>query len=123
MVIVVQIPRHTITAAGNGFEEAIRDVFAGIKRELEKIRDKRASHDVRITAPRERGVISRLFREEGIDLLQWRMHRSLFSSRRASRGRDGSKFECRTGRERTTGRTVNPVPSVAEYYADKGSLT
>ena len=67
VVLVVQIPAHTITARKQqkGFDEAIRDAFAAMETELDKIREKRASHEVRITAPPHRGVISTLFRDEG----------------------------------------------------------
>jgi ribosomal subunit interface protein len=42
VVIVVQIPGHTITARKqqNSFEEAIRDAFAAMEIKLEKIREK-----------------------------------------------------------------------------------
>ena len=48
VLLVVQVPGHTITAGKyeETFEEAIRETFEAIGVELEKIREKRASHYV-----------------------------------------------------------------------------
>src|SRR5690349_6521940 len=66
-VIVAQIPGHTITArkTNKTFEEAIRQAFEALETELERIQEKRASHEVRVVAPPEHGVVSKLFPEEG----------------------------------------------------------
>src|SRR5690348_5641580 len=67
VVIVVQIPGHTITARKqqDSFEQAIRDAFAAMDIELAKIREKRSSRDVRSSGPPDRGVVSKLFRDDG----------------------------------------------------------
>ena len=47
VLLVAQIPGHTITAGKyeETFEEAIRETFEALGVELEKIREKRASHE------------------------------------------------------------------------------
>jgi len=67
VLIVVQIPGHTITAAKHHetFEEAIRLAFEALAVELERIREKRASHEVDVNAPPDRGVVTKLFPKEG----------------------------------------------------------
>src|SRR5215210_2549876 len=65
VLVVMHIPGHTITARKqqDSFEEAIRDTFAAAKTELEKIREKRSTHEVRVTAPPERGIVTKLFQD------------------------------------------------------------
>ena len=66
VLLVVQIPGHTVTAGRHQgtFEEAIRLTFEALGLELEKIREKRASHEVRVNAPPERGIVTKLFPAE-----------------------------------------------------------
>lgn len=54
VLIVVQIPGHTMTAEKQQgtFEEAIHDTFDAVAVELEKVREKRASHEVDVSAAR-----------------------------------------------------------------------
>ena len=67
VLLVVQIPGHTITAGKHHgtFEEAIRDTFEALALELERIREKRASHEVHVNTPPERGIVNKLFPEQG----------------------------------------------------------
>jgi len=68
-LIVVTLPgRHTLTARKEDktFEEAIRSAFQAIGIELRKYREKRASTNLRLPPmPPHRGVVSKLFPNEG----------------------------------------------------------
>lgn len=67
-LVVVTLPgRHTITARREEktFEEAIRAAFFAVETELRKSRDKRASHEIRVPPVLLRGVICKLFPQEG----------------------------------------------------------
>lgn len=68
-LVLVTLPgRHTITARKEEktFEEAIRAAFSAIEVELQKYRDKRGATAVRTEPiPPLRGVINKLFPEEG----------------------------------------------------------
>lgn len=66
-VLVAQMPGHTVTArkTDTSFEEAIRQAFEALETKLERVQEKRASHEVRIAAPPEHGVVTRLSPEEG----------------------------------------------------------
>jgi cold shock CspA family protein len=133
VVIVVQIPGHTITARKqqDSFEEAIRDAFAAMEIELEKIREKRGSHDVRITAPPERGVVSKLFRDEGYGFIATEngtevyFHRNAVHDMAFEEIEDGMEvsLNIEAGDNGPQATTVNRVPSATQYYADKGSVT
>lgn len=68
LVLVTLTGRHTITARKEDktFEEAIRAAFSAVEIELQKYRDKRGATEVRTEPiPPLRGVISKLFPEEG----------------------------------------------------------
>jgi cold shock CspA family protein/ribosome-associated translation inhibitor RaiA len=133
VVIVVQIPAHTITARKQqkSFEEAIRDAFAAMETELEKIREKRASAEVRITAPPEKGVISKLFRDEGYGFITMEDGTDVYFHRNAVRDMSFEDLEegmevrlnVEPGENGPQATTVNPVVPMTEYYADKGSVT
>jgi cold shock CspA family protein/ribosome-associated translation inhibitor RaiA len=133
VVIVVQIPGHTITARKqqDSFEEAIRDAFAAMEIELEKIREKRGSHEVRIAAPPERGVVTKLFRDEGYGFIAMEdgtevyFHRNAVHDMAFDEIDDGMEVSLNVepGDNGPQATTVNRVPSVTQYYADKGSIT
>lgn len=133
VLLVVQIPRHTITARKqqDSFEEAIRDAFAAMKVELDKLRQKRASHDVRITAPPERGVVSKLFRDEGYGFITLDSGTEVYFHRNAVHDLSFEEIEdgmdvslnVEAGENGPQATTVNRVPSIVQYYADKGSVT
>jgi ribosome-associated translation inhibitor RaiA/cold shock CspA family protein len=67
VLVVLQIPGHTITAEKHHatFEEAIQDSFDALGLELKKIREKRSSHEVDVSAPPERGIVTKVFLEDG----------------------------------------------------------
>lgn len=67
-LVVVTLPgRRTITARKEEktFEEAIRAAFLAMETELQKCRDKRGSHEVRVAPLPLRGVVCKLFPQEG----------------------------------------------------------
>jgi ribosome-associated translation inhibitor RaiA/cold shock CspA family protein len=132
VLIVVQIPGHTLTARKqqNSFEEAMRDAFAAMKVELEKVREKRATHEVRLNAPPDRGVVTKLFRDEGYGFITVEDGTEVYFHRNAVHELrfeelDGMAVSLTVGigERGPQATTVNPVPSVSEYYADKGSVT
>lgn len=133
VLVVVQIPGHTITARKqeNSFDEAIRDAFAAMKTELDKIREKRASHEVRISAPPERGIITKLLRDEGYGFIAMENGTEVYFHRNAVHDLafedldDGMEvsLNIEPGEKGPQATTVNPVPSVTEFYSNKGSTS
>jgi cold shock CspA family protein/ribosome-associated translation inhibitor RaiA len=133
VLIVVQIPGHTITARKqeNSFEEAIRDAFAAMKTELDKVRDKRASHDVRMSAPPERGIVSKLFPDEGYGFISLHNGTEVYFHRNAVHDLtfeeldDGMEvsLNIEPGEKGPQATTVNPLPSTTQHYGDKGSTS
>ena len=133
VLIVVQIPGHTITARKqeNSFDEALRDAFVAMKTELDRIREKRASHDVRMSAPPERGVVSKLLRDEGYGFIAMEDGTEVYFHRNAVHDltfealEDGMEvsLNIEQGEKGPQATTVNPVPSVTEPYSNKGSTS
>jgi ribosomal subunit interface protein len=133
VLLVVQIPGHTVTARKqqNSFEEAIRDAFAAMKVKLDKVREKRASREVRTTAPPEKGIVSKLFRDEGYGFITLENGTEVYFHRNAVHDLsfeeldDGMEVSLNVepGKNGPQATTVNRVPSVVQYYADKGSAT
>ena len=133
VVIVAHIPGHTITARKqqDSFEEAIRDTFAALKVELDKIRDKRGSHEIRLTVPPERGVVSKILREEGYGFILLEDGREVYFHRNAVHDLEFDRIDeglevslnIAPGEKGLQATTVNPIPLVAELYGDKGSTT
>ena len=133
VLIVVQIPGHTITARKqeNSFEEAIRDAFAAMKTELDKVREKRASHDVRMSAPPERGIVSKLFPDEGYGFISLDSGTDVYFHRNAVHDLtfeeldDGMEvsLNVETGEKGLQATTVNPLPSATQHYGDKRSTS
>jgi ribosomal subunit interface protein len=133
VLLVVQIPGHTVTARKqeDSFEEAIRDAFAAMEVELGKVREKRASHEVRITAPPEKGIVRNIFRDEGYGFITLEngtevyFHRNAVHDLSFEEMDDGMEviLNVEPGKNGPQATTVNRVPSVAQYYADKGSVT
>ncbi len=128
-VVVAQMPGHTVTArkSDNSFEEAIRQAFEALKTELERIQERRASHEVRIAAPPERGVVTKLFPEEGYGFIVSDDGIEVYFHRNAVHGLEFEKMDGmevtlnnEPGEKGPQATTVNPVDPL-QYYADKGA--
>jgi cold shock CspA family protein/ribosome-associated translation inhibitor RaiA len=120
-LLVVSLPgRHTITARKQEttFEEAIRSTFAAMQIELRRYREKRDSTEIRVTAPPLRGVISKLFPEEGYGFILQEGGSEVYFHRHAVHGftfealEDGTEvaFNVEEGEQGPQATTVNPVP-------------
>ncbi|MFY4730362.1 HPF/RaiA family ribosome-associated protein [Nitrospira sp. BLG_2] len=128
-VVVAQMPGHTVTArkSDNSFEEAIRQAFEALKTELERIQERRASHEVRIASPPERGVVTKLFPEEGYGFIVSDDGIEVYFHRNAVHGLEFEKMDgmevtlnIEPGEKGPQATTVNPVDPL-QYYADKGA--
>jgi ribosomal subunit interface protein len=122
-VVVVNLPgRHTITSRKEEktFEEAIRAAFAAIEIELRKFREKRATKEVRLPPVPMKGVISKLFREEGYGFIllegggEVYFHKNAVHGFRFEELEDGLEvaFNVEEGKEGPQATTVNPIPEV-----------
>lgn len=122
-LIVVTLPgRHTFTSRKENktFEEAIRAAFAAVEIEVQKYRDKRASKEVRPVPVPLRGVISKLFRDEGYGFILQEGGGEIYFHRNALHGlpfeeiEDGTEvaFNVEDGEKGPQATTVNPVPIV-----------
>ncbi|MGH7231390.1 MAG: cold shock domain-containing protein [Nitrospiraceae bacterium] len=128
-LVVVQIPGRTITARKQDetFRQAIRAAFSAIETELEKYREKRASHEVRVPPVPIRGVIGALFTDEGYGFILQDGGEEVYFHRNAVHGmafedlQDGMEvaFNVETGQKGLQATTVNPLP-VTDYYRAKG---
>ena len=127
-LVVVQIPGRTITARKQEetFQQAIRSAFAAVEIELEKYRDKRASHEVRVPPVPVRGVIGRLFRDEGYGFIiqdggeEVYFHRNAVHDMAFEDLQDGMEVSLNVeqGQKGLQATTVNPLP-VTDYYRAK----
>jgi cold shock CspA family protein len=130
VLIVVQIPGHTITAEKQHatFEEAIQDSFDAIGLELEKIREKRASHTIDVGAPPERGVVTKLFPKEGYGFIATDDGIEVYFHKNAVRDlafeqMDGMSvsLNIESGEKGPQATVVEPLPPEL-YYVDKRSV-
>lgn len=131
VLIVAQIPGHTITARKrqNSFEGAIRDTFSAVKIELEKVREKRASHEVRHGAPPQRGIVSKVFQDEGYGFITMENGSDVYFHRNAVHGlafegiEEGLdvRLDVEPGTKGLQATTVNPVTLMAQLYGHKVS--
>jgi cold shock CspA family protein len=102
-----------------------------MKTELDKIREKRASHEVRMSAPPERGIVSKLFRDEGYGFIaiedgtEVYFHRNAVHDLAFEALEDGMEvsLNLEPGEKGPQATTVNPIPSVTEFYGNKGSTS
>ncbi|HJU04066.1 MAG TPA: HPF/RaiA family ribosome-associated protein [Nitrospiraceae bacterium] len=128
-LVVVQIPGRTITARKQEetFERAIRSAFEAIETELEKYRDKRASHEVRVPPVPVRGVISKVFQDEGYGFIlqegggeEVYFHRNAVHDMKFEELEDGMEvsFNVEIGEKGPQATTVDPLP-VTDYYRVK----
>jgi cold shock CspA family protein len=130
---VLQIPGHTITARKqqNSFEEAIRNAFAVMKIELDKIRDKRAAHEIRVAGPPERGVVSKLLRDKGYGFIAMENGTEVYFHRNAVHDLSFEEIEdgmevslnIEPGDHGPQATTVYAVPPIEQHYADKRSAS
>ncbi len=120
-VVVVTLPgRHTITARKEDktFEEAIRAAFAAVAIELRKYREKRAAKEVRLPPIPLRGVICKLFPQEGYGFILQEGGGEVYFHKHALHGlafdelEDGMEvaFDVEPGEKGPQATTVNPVP-------------
>jgi ribosome-associated translation inhibitor RaiA len=129
VLIVVQIPGHTITAEKQQgtFEEAIHDTFDAVAVELEKIREKRASHEVNVSAPPERGIVTKLLPADDYGFIALEDGTEVYFHRNAVRDAvfeqmDGMEVSLNVepGEKGPQATVVQPLPPEA-YYVDKRS--
>ena len=123
-LVVVTLPkRHTFTARKEEktFEEAIRAAFFAVDIELRKYREKRATTEVRTAPiPPLRGVISKLFPDEGYGFIlkdgggEVYFHRNALHGLRFDQLEDGTEvvFNVEDGEKGPQATTVNPVPVI-----------
>ncbi len=123
-LIVVTLPkRHTITARKDDktFEEAMRAAFAALEVEVDKFRGKRASKDVRVPPVPLRGVVSKLFPDEGYGFILQDGGGEVYFHRNALHGlafdelEDGTEvaFNVEDGEKGPQATTVNPMPALS----------
>jgi cold shock CspA family protein/ribosome-associated translation inhibitor RaiA len=122
-LVVLNLPvRHTITARKEAatFEEAIREAFDAAEIEVDKFREKRATHEVRgPAAPPFRGVISEIIRDEGYGFIipedggeKVYFHRNAVHDLDFERLEDGTEitFNIEEGEKGPQANAVKPVP-------------
>jgi cold shock CspA family protein/ribosome-associated translation inhibitor RaiA len=129
VLVVVQIPGHTITAEKQHatFEEAIQDSFDALELELETIREKRASHGIDVSLPPERGVVTKLFPEEGYGFIATDDGTEVYFHKHAVRDLEFEEMDgmsvslnIEPGEKGPQATVVEPLPPEA-YYIDKRS--
>lgn len=119
-LVVVTLPgRHTLTSRKEEktFEEAIRAAFFSIDIELKKYREKRASKEVRHPPIPLRGVVCKLFPQEGYGFILQEGGGEVYFHRNAVHGmeftelEDGKEvaFNVEEGKKGPQATTVNPV--------------
>lgn len=125
-LVVVSLPgRHTITARKEDktFEEAIRAAFAAVEIELRKYREKRSSKGVRVAQVPLRGVISKLFPQEGYGFILQEGGGDVYFHQNALHGlkfeelEDGTEvaFNVEDGEKGPQATTVNPAPVIPKF--------
>ncbi|WP_089943899.1 HPF/RaiA family ribosome-associated protein [Candidatus Entotheonella palauensis] len=119
LIVISLSGRHTITArkSEKTFEEAIRAAFAALQIELRKYREKRASKEIRESSPPLRGVISKLFPQQGYGFILQEGGGEVYFHRHAVHGlsfeelEDGIEvaFNVEEGERGPQATTVNPA--------------
>lgn len=122
LVVVTMPGRHTLTARKEEktFEEAIRAAFFAMAIEVKKFRDKRASKEIRVPPIPLRGVISKLFPQEGYGFLlqdgggEVYFHKNAVHGMKFEELEDGVEvsFNVEDGEKGPQATTVNPLPSI-----------
>lgn len=124
-LVVITLPgRHTLTARKEEktFEEAIRAAFFSIDIELTKYREKLASKEVRVPPIPLRGVICKLFPQEGYGFILQEGGGEIYFHRNAVHGmefvelEDGTEvsFNVGEGEKGPQATTVNPLPTLPQ---------
>lgn len=119
-LIVVTLPvRHTISArkGEKTFEEAIRAAFSSIDIELRRYSEKRASTEIRVPPIPLRGVVCKLFPQEGYGFILQEGGGEVYFHRNAVHGMtfealaDGTEvaFNVEDGVKGPQATTVNPI--------------
>ena len=128
VVVVVTVPgRRTITSRKEEktFEEAIRAAFSAVEIELRKVREKRATKEVRLDPLPMRGVICKLFPQEGYGFILREGGGEVYFHKNAVHGfkfeelEDGQEvgFNVEDGAKGPQATTVNPVPALPKHPA------
>lgn len=122
VIVVTRRGRRTFTARKEEktFEEAIRSAFAAVETELRKCREKWATADLPEPAVPQRGVVSKLFPNEGYGFIlqegggEVYFHRNAVHGLRFEELEDGMEvgFDVEDGRKGPQAITVNPAPLV-----------
>ncbi|MEE9203772.1 MAG: HPF/RaiA family ribosome-associated protein [Nitrospirales bacterium] len=122
LVLVTLAGRHTITARKEEktFEEAIRAAFLAVDTELRKYREKRASKEVRLPPVPLRGVVCKLFPEEGYGFILQEGGGEVYFHKHAVHGlkfeelEDGLEvaFNIEEGEKGPQATTINPLPEL-----------
>jgi cold shock CspA family protein/ribosome-associated translation inhibitor RaiA len=129
VTLIVQIPGHTVTANKRQatFEQAINDTFDALGLELERIREKRASHTVDVSAPPVRGVVTKLFPDAGYGFISTDDGTEVYFHKNAVRDMAFEHMDGRSvslniepGDKGPQATVVQPLPPEA-YYMDKRS--
>ena len=129
VLVVVQIPGHTITAEKHhdSFEEAIHDTFDALALELDKIREKRASHTIDVGTPPERGVVTKLFPDEDYGFIAIEDGTEVYFHKNAVRDMEFEELDgmevslnVEPGEKGLQATVVQPVPPEA-HYIDKNT--
>lgn len=128
-LIVAHIPGHTITARKrqNSFEGAIRETFAAVKTELERVCQKRRSREIRLHTPPERGVVSKIFPDKGYGFITWANGVDVYFHRNALQGLTFEEIEegrdvhldVEPGAKGLQATTVQPVTLMTLLYGHK----
>ena len=127
-LIVATLPGRTLTArkTEETFEGAIREAFAAIAVEFEKYREKRGSHEVRAVSVPLRGIVRKLFPDDGYGFILLDSGEDVYFHRHAVHEfayedlEDGMAVSLNTemGEKGLQATTVNPVPPM-EHYENK----
>jgi cold shock CspA family protein/ribosome-associated translation inhibitor RaiA len=124
VLLVVQIPGHTITAGKyeETFEEAIRETFEALAVELEKIREKRGAYEIDVNVPPERGVVIKLLPAEGYGFITLDDGTEVYFHRNAVRDAvfeqmDGMEvgLNVEPGEKGPQATVVQPLPPETQY--------
>jgi ribosomal subunit interface protein len=124
LIVISLKGRHTLTARkqDKSFEEAIREAFEAIEVELQRTREKRASHEVRLPTVPFRGVIGRVFHDDGYGFIlnedgkEVYFHRNAVHELNFEELEEGTEvsFNVEEGEKGPQATTVNPLPAVIE---------